>query len=56
MTNAFTIPKQVLTDKERRYFNQSVTQRAGGQARAKAMNGTAVHGLRTKPENKPRDL
>ena len=55
MTNAFTIPKQAFTKKERHYFNQSVFKSFGGQKRAKALGGVAAPWLNTKPENKPKD-
>ena len=55
MTNAFTIPKQAFTQKERHYFNQSVFKSFGGQKRAKALGGVAVHGLATPSQRRPKE-
>jgi hypothetical protein len=54
VTNAFTIPKQAFTQKERHYFNQSVFKSPGGQKRAKALGGVAVHGLATPSQRRPK--
>lgn len=55
MTNAFTIPKQAFSNKERRQLNGSIQQSKAGRTRAKALGGVAAPWLNTKPENKPKD-